>query len=64
VIHAVEDERLPLARVEDALKRHQRAKERFLTDAVAARPLSGRQLRAAIGRDEHVAIAQEMARYL
>jgi len=31
---------------------------------VAARPLSGRQLIAAIGRDEHQAIAQEMARYL
>lgn len=64
LIHAVEEERLPLTRVEDALRRHQRVKERFLTTAVASRPLSGRQLRAAIGRDEHVAIAQEMARYL
>ena len=30
LVHAVEDERLPLARVEDALRRQQRAKERFL----------------------------------
>ena len=30
LVHAVEDERLPLTRVEDALKRQQRAKERFL----------------------------------
>jgi beta-N-acetylhexosaminidase len=64
LIHAVEDERLPLTDVEDALRRQQRAKERFLTATVAARPRSGRELRAAIGRDEHQAIAQEMARYL
>ena len=30
LVHAVEDERLPFSRVEDALKRQQRAKERFL----------------------------------
>jgi beta-N-acetylhexosaminidase len=64
IVHAVEEERLPWSRVEDALKRQQRAKERFLAAGVAAKPLSGRQLRAAIGRDEHQAIAQEMARYL
>jgi beta-N-acetylhexosaminidase len=64
LVHAVEEERLPWSRVEDALKRQQRAKERFLAAGVAAKPLSGRQLRAAIGRDEHQAIAQEMARYL
>jgi beta-N-acetylhexosaminidase len=64
LIHAVEEERLPLTRIQVALKRQLRAKERFLTTAVTARPLSGRQLRAAIGRDEHQAVAQEMARYL
>ena len=64
VIHAVEEERLRISRVEDALKRQQRAKERFLASAVAARPLSGRALRAAIGRDEHRAIADEMSQFL
>ena len=30
LVHAVEEERLPFGRVEDALKRQRRAKERFL----------------------------------
>ena len=64
LIHAVEEERLPLRTIEAALKRHQRAKERFLAAAVTTRPLTGRQLREAIGRDDHAAIAQEMSRYL
>jgi len=64
LIHAVEDERLPMSRVEDALKRQQRAKERFFAAPAPARPLDPRQLRAALGRDEHQAIAQEMARFL
>ena len=64
IVHAVEGERLSVADVENALKRHRRAKERFLTTTVAARPLTGRQLRAAIGLDAHQAIAHEMARYL
>jgi beta-N-acetylhexosaminidase len=64
LIHAVEQERLPFSRVEDALKRQQRAKERFLTSTVAARPPAGRALREALGRDDHRAIAEEMARFL
>jgi beta-N-acetylhexosaminidase len=64
LVHAVEDNRLPLARVEDALKRQRRAKERFLASAVAARPPARRALRDALGRDEHRAIAEEMARFL
>ena len=64
LIHAVEDERLPWPRVEDALKRQKRAKERFLAAPVGAKPLGGRQLRAVLGREEHQAVAQEMARYL
>ena len=64
LIHAVEQERLPYARVEDALKRQRRAKERFLTAAVAARPAPGRAIRDALGRDEHRAVAEEMARFL
>jgi len=53
-----------MARVDDALARQQRAKERFLAAAVGARPASGAALRAALGRDEHRAIADEMARFL
>jgi len=60
----VEADRLRLTRVEDALKRLQRAKERFLASTVAARPAAGRTLRDALGRDEHRAIADEMARFL
>jgi beta-N-acetylhexosaminidase len=64
LVHAVEEERLPLSRVEDALRRQQRAKERFLAAAVAARPPAARALRSALGRDEHRAVADEMARFL
>jgi beta-N-acetylhexosaminidase len=63
LVHAVEEERIPFARLEDALKRQQRAKERFLAANVAARPQAGKALRQALGRDEHQAIAGEMARF-
>ena len=63
LIHAVEEERLPLKRVEDALRRQQRAKERFLAPA-HPRPLTGTALRAALGSDEHQAVAAEMARFV
>lgn len=64
IIHAVEEERLPYARVDDALRRQQRAKERFLAAPVPGRPASPRALRQALGRDEHRAIADQMARFL
>ena len=64
LVHAVEQERLPYGRVEDALKRQRRAKERFLASPVAAKPAGGRALRDLLGRDEHRAIAEEMARFL
>ena len=65
LIHAVEEERLPFGRVEDALKRQRRAKERFLASPVAAaKPAAGRALRDVLGRDEHRAVADEMARFL
>jgi beta-N-acetylhexosaminidase len=62
VVRAVEDGTLPLTRAEDALKRHRRIKERFLT-APRPRPLAGRELRMLLGRDEHQAVAAEMARF-
>ena len=62
VIHAVEEGTLPSTRVEDALARHRRVKERFLAPP-RPRPLTGAALRAVLGRDEHQAIAAEMARF-
>lgn len=62
LIKAVENGTLPVARVEDALSRHRRVKERFLAASRRA-PLTGSALRAALGRDEHQAVAAEMARY-
>jgi len=65
LVHAVEQERLPFGRVEDALTRQRRAKERFLASPVAAaKPIAGKTLRGMLGRDEHLAIADEMARFL
>jgi beta-N-acetylhexosaminidase len=63
VIHAVEDGTLPLKRVEDALARHRRVKERFLAPPRPL-PLTGPALRALLGRDEHQAVAAEMARFV
>jgi beta-N-acetylhexosaminidase len=62
IIRAVEDGTLPRKRIEDAFARNRRAKERFLAPA-HPRPLSGALLRAALGRDEHQAVAAEMARF-
>jgi len=65
LIHSLEQGTLPIKRVEDALSRHRRVKERFLAAGAAARsrPLEGRALRAVLGRDEHQAVAAEMARF-
>src|SRR6185436_16494237 len=57
IVHAIEDDRLRMSRVEDALMRQRRAKERFLAAPAAARPLAGKALRAALGRDDHRAVA-------
>ena len=62
VIHAVEKGTLPLKRVEDALARHRRVKERFLAPPRPL-PLTGTALRTLLGREEHQAIAAEMARF-
>jgi beta-N-acetylhexosaminidase len=62
LVHAVEDQRLSLTLVDNALKRHELAKERFLFKS-PTRPLSAAVLRQTLGRDEHRAIADEMARF-
>jgi beta-N-acetylhexosaminidase len=61
LIHAVEDGRIPRKRVEDALARQRRAKERFLATPASA---GSAQLRAVLGADEHRRVAEEMARFL
>ena len=61
LVHAVEDGRIPYTRLDDALTRQRRAKERFLAAPVTAGPRAVRQV---VGRDEHARIAEEMARYL
>jgi beta-N-acetylhexosaminidase len=63
IVHAIEDGRLSLNAVEDSLKRHRRAKERFLGNGGPARPPAAKFIRHAIGTDEHQAIAHEMARF-
>lgn len=61
VIRAAENGELPLKRAEDALARHRRVKERFLSRRPA--PLAGRALRDVLGRDDHQAVAAEMLRF-
>ena len=62
LVYAVEQGTLPLRRVEDAIARQRRAKERFLA-APRRTPATGAALRAILGRDEHQAVAAEMARF-
>jgi beta-N-acetylhexosaminidase len=62
IIYAVEQGRIPLKRLEDARARHCRVKERFLAPP-RPRPATGAALRAILGRDEHQAVAAEMARF-
>lgn len=63
LVHAIEDERVSITRIEDALARNRRVKERFLAAAIAPRPMGAKALQQAIGRDEHREIAAEMARF-
>jgi beta-N-acetylhexosaminidase len=59
VIHAVEQRRLPLSRVEDALARQHRVKARFLAGAGSRAP----RLSDVLGCAEHQAVAEEMASF-
>jgi beta-N-acetylhexosaminidase len=60
LVHAVEDGRLPLKRVEDALARNRRAKERFRREW---RPAPASRLKSIIGCDAHRAVADEMSAF-
>jgi beta-N-acetylhexosaminidase len=61
LVHGVEDGRITYKRLEDALARQRRAKERFLAAPVSTAPASLRQV---VGCDAHRRIAEEMARFL
>ena len=61
LVHAVETGRISYKRLDDALTRQRRAKERFLATPVA--PGTSTALRHVLGRDEHRRIAEEMARF-
>jgi beta-N-acetylhexosaminidase len=62
LVHAVEDGTIPYGRLEDALSRQRRAKERFLAAPVAP----GRSVpwRHVLGCDAHRRVADDMSRFL
>jgi beta-N-acetylhexosaminidase len=62
LVHAVEEQRIPYKRVEDALTRLRRAKERFLAAPVTSQKIA--RIRQVLGCDAHLRIVDEMARYL
>ncbi|MFN2444307.1 MAG: beta-N-acetylhexosaminidase [Vicinamibacterales bacterium] len=64
LVRAAEDGTIPDKRLDDASQRLRQAKERFLTVERLAPSHRIRALRAVLGRDEHQAIAAEMATYL
>ena len=63
LVHAVEHERLPFKRVEEALRRLRTMKERFLAQPAAVRT-RGDDWRSIVGRESHAAVAAEMAQFL
>jgi beta-N-acetylhexosaminidase len=63
LVHAAEDGRIPYKRLDDALARSRRAKERFLGQPVSV-PAGARALRHVLGCDAHQRIADEMSAFL
>ena len=63
LVHAVESGTLARTRVEDALTRQRRTKERFLARAGSTRP-ARRAWQDVVGCDAHLAVATEMSRFL
>jgi beta-N-acetylhexosaminidase len=64
IVRAIEQEELPFPRVEQALARQRRAKQRYLSAASARQ--EGRRptpLAQVVGAEEHQAVAAEMARF-
>ena len=64
LVHALEQDRVGITQIEDSLKRHARAKECFLAVPTAPRPMGPSALGRLLGREEHLLIAAEMARFV
>lgn len=64
LVRAAEAATIPAARLDEALGRGRRAKERFLTGERPAGAGRMMALKSILGRDEHQAIAAEMASFL
>ena len=64
VIQSVETDPRSMKRVEEALRRHEEVKARFLGRLGEDRPLSPRELRGVLSCDEHAAVADEIGRYV
>jgi beta-N-acetylhexosaminidase len=64
IVKAVESGELSTARVDDAYKRLRAAKERFLAAERPGTSARLRELKTVLGREEHQAIAAEMASFL
>ena len=67
LVYAVEDGTIPYKRVEDALARQRRAKERFLAGVgrgIASAGRKGPRRTDVVGCDAHRRIAEEMSRFL
>jgi beta-N-acetylhexosaminidase len=64
LVKAVENGEISPPRLDDAFKRQRAAKERFLAVERAGTSARLRDLKATLGRDEHQAIAAEMASFL
>ena len=60
IVHAVEDQRLSVKQLEEALARNRHAKERFVCEW---RPPTEVQLKGMIGSDKHRAISEQMASF-
>jgi beta-N-acetylhexosaminidase len=63
LVHAVEGERLPYAKMDRILARQRRVRERF-AGSILSRPPAAGALRQVLGCDRHRAIADEMARFV
>lgn len=64
IVKAVESGTISTARVDDAFKRLKRAKERFLARERKPTGVRVKSLAGVLGRDDHRAIAEEMAAWL
>jgi beta-N-acetylhexosaminidase len=64
LVRAVESGEIGQHRIDDAMKRLRHAKERFLATDRPRMSARLKELRSVIGRDEHQAIAAEMAAFL